>query len=69
MYIIKHIGSFPKLKKTSKVVTVHDLIHEKFHEYYGMPENFRPKKKSLEQADKIICVSKTTKKTCCVSII
>ena len=50
-----------KLKKTSKVVTVHDLIHEKFREYYGMPENFRPKKKSLEQADKIICVSKTTK--------
>ena len=61
VYHQTYYGSFPKLKKTSKVVTVHDLIHEKFHEYYGMPENFRPKKKSLEQADKIICVSKTTK--------
>ena len=41
MYIIKHIMAvFPKLKKLPKVVTVHDLIHEKFHEYYGMPENF-----------------------------
>ena len=37
------------------------MIHEKFHEYYGIPANYRPKKKSLEQADKIICVSKTTK--------
>ena len=61
VYHQTYYGNFPKLKKITKVVTVHDLIHEKFHENYGMSENYRPKKDSLDQADKIICVSKTTK--------
>lgn len=61
VYHQTYYGNFPKLRKATKVITVHDLIHEKFHEYYGMPTNYRPKKKSLEQADKIICVSKNTK--------
>ena len=61
IYHQTYYGKFPKLKKITRVITVHDLIHEKFHRYYGMPSNYRPKKHSLEKADKIICVSNSTK--------
>ena len=44
VYHQTYYGNFPKLNKVTKVVTVHDLIHEKFFEYYGMPANYRPKK-------------------------
>ena len=61
VYHQTYYGTFPKSKKIIKVVTVHDLIHEKFFEDYGMSIDNRPKKESLEQADKIICVSNSTK--------
>ena len=61
IYHQTYYGNFPIQNKITKVVTVHDLIHEKFYSDYGMSNNYRPKKISLEQADKIICVSKTTK--------
>lgn len=43
------------------VVTVHDLIHEIFHSEYAKDKDYRPKEKILNQADKIVCVSKNTK--------
>ena len=46
--------------KTPTVLTVYDLIHEKFHYLYGKDENYRPKKKAIESADIIICISKST---------
>ena len=46
--------------KTPTVLTVYDLIHEKFHYLYGKDENYRPKKKAIESADIIICISKNT---------
>tara|TARA_B100000886_G_scaffold287363_1_gene211999 strand:+ start:7720 stop:8799 length:1080 start_codon:yes stop_codon:yes gene_type:complete len=61
VYHQTYYGDFLCKKKTTKVVTVHDLIHEKFHKDYGFDKNWRPKKKSLDQADKIICVSENTK--------
>ena len=42
------------------VLTVYDLIHEKYPKYYGKDSNFRPKKKAIERADEIICISKNT---------
>lgn len=45
--------------KILKVITVYDLIHEKFPNLYGDIEN---KKKFLKNYDLIICISETTKK-------
>jgi glycosyltransferase involved in cell wall biosynthesis len=42
------------------VLTVYDLIHEKFYKDYNKSKFYRPKKKALENADKIICISKNT---------
>ena len=61
IYHQTYYGNFPKLKNVIKVVTVHDLIHEKFYNLYGMSIKDRPKKTSIEEADKIICVSENTK--------
>lgn len=46
-----------------KVITVHDLIHEKFKNYYRNSEDLISlKRKSFENCDYFICVSKNTKK-------
>lgn len=47
--------------KYQKVITVFDLITEKFSKFYGNKNNF-PKKKIINSADKIICISENTKK-------
>lgn len=47
-------------KKYKNVITVYDLIHEIFHKEYKQESYYRPKKKALENADKIICISKNT---------
>jgi len=44
------------------VVTVHDLIHEIFHKEFAKDKDYRPKKRILNLADHIICVSENTKK-------
>ena len=46
--------------KTPTVLTVYDLIHEKFHYLYGKNENYRPKKKAIDSSDIIIFISKNT---------
>ena len=50
------------VKKNATVLTVFDLIQEKFHKQYNKDEKYRPKKKALENADKIICISNNTAK-------
>ncbi len=49
-------------KKSKIVITVYDLIHEKFGSVYNFkyPKNF--KKNYLNSCDKIICISQNTKK-------
>lgn len=42
------------------IITVYDLIHEKFYNMYKKNEQFRPKQKAIERADEIICISKNT---------
>ena len=43
------------------VVTVYDCIHEIFYKDYGFEKINYPKKKILQKADHIICISKSTK--------
>ncbi len=43
------------------VITVHDLIHEIYYKDFGFDKDFRPKKKIIERADQVICVSNATK--------
>lgn len=47
-------------KLTPTVITVYDLIHEKFFFEYGKNANYRPKKNAIENADRIICISENT---------
>ena len=47
-------------KKVKKILTIYDLIHEKFNYYYGK-ELSNYKKKSINFADEIICISNNTK--------
>lgn len=52
------------------VITVHDMIHEKFSQFFNSKKIFNiqedptalAKKEAVEQADRIICVSENTKK-------
>ena len=48
-------------KKVKKILTIYDLIHEKFNYFYDK-DLFDYKKKSIQFADEIICISQNTKK-------
>tara|TARA_X000000950_G_scaffold205530_1_gene247251 strand:- start:27767 stop:28855 length:1089 start_codon:yes stop_codon:yes gene_type:complete len=48
--------------KIPKVLTVYDLTHEKFPEFYGLPKNNKIKKDALNLADYYLCPSQSTKK-------
>ena len=49
-------------KDIKKILTVFDLIAEKFPSQYKLNKKELPKKKIIEQSDKIICISHNTKK-------
>lgn len=44
------------------VLTVHDMIHEKYPEYFGESPDSINKRRLCEAADRIIAISETTKK-------
>lgn len=44
------------------VLTVHDMIHEKYAEYFGQSPDSINKRRLCEAADSIIAISETTKK-------
>jgi glycosyltransferase involved in cell wall biosynthesis len=48
--------------KIPKILTVYDLTHEKFPEFYGLPKNNKIKKDALNIADYYLCPSECTKK-------
>lgn len=51
-----------KLKKNiAKVITVYDLIHEKFPSYYKK-NSIKSKQEAINFADHVICISKNTQK-------
>ena len=51
---------FLSLKKKKKVITVYDLIHEKFNKLYTNKDFFL-KKRIIDESDAIICISNNTK--------
>ena len=54
---------FNKHKKTTIVLTVHDMIHELYPDQFGNGKStIKAKEASINAADTIICVSKNTKK-------
>lgn len=53
---------FLNIFKGKLVVTVHDMIHEKYPQYYAGNATIEHKRLLMERADKIIAVSETTKK-------
>ena len=54
-------NNFSNYKNKKKVVTVYDLIHEKFSNLYNT-NNLEAKKRVIQNADAIICISENTKK-------
>ena len=49
-------------KRVRKVITVHDMIHEKFSEFF--PDGGKTaliKRQAVERADHVICISETTR--------
>ena len=58
-YTQKNIGS----KKQRRVITVHDMIHEKFSSSLDPKNKFsRIKAEAIDRADHIICISESTRK-------
>lgn len=53
-YFLEHL-------KKPFVLTVHDMIHEKYAEYFGNSFDSINKRRLCEKADKIIAISNTTK--------
>jgi len=52
---------WPKNFSGKRVLTVYDLIHEKFYKDFNFKLNYRPKEKSLNNTDLIITISNKTK--------
>jgi glycosyltransferase involved in cell wall biosynthesis len=48
--------------KIPKILTVYDLTHEKFPEFYGLPKNNKIKQEALNIANYYLCPSECTKK-------
>lgn len=52
----------PKRKHIKSVVTIHDLTHENYPEYFSKLDNtIENKRKSLNKCEGIICISNSTK--------
>lgn len=51
---------FLNFKRKKKVITVYDLIHEKFDKLYTN-KNFSLKKRIIDESDIVICISNNTK--------
>jgi len=49
------------IKNKKKIVTIHDLIHEKFSKYYNSRDIISTKREIFKKIDKFICVSESTK--------
>ena len=52
--------NFNLKKKTKKIITVYDMIHEKFQSFY-IKDQINQKKKIIDSYDHFICISENTK--------
>ncbi len=49
-------------KRSKRVLTVHDMIHEKYPHYYLNDKTSEKKASAVKRADHVLCVSENTKK-------
>ena len=49
------------IRNKKKIITVYDMIHEKFEQYYNSKRIIQDRQKILENTDEIICISNSTK--------
>ena len=49
------------IRNKKKIITVYDMIHEKFEQYYDSKKIIQNRQKILENSDEIICISNSTK--------
>ena len=54
-------SSLLEIKNKKKVITIYDLIHEKFNNYYNYKDIIQNKKKIFDNMDYFICISNKTK--------
>jgi glycosyltransferase involved in cell wall biosynthesis len=55
--------SVPLRDNQARVVTIHDMIHERFPQYYpASDKNSEIKRLAIERADHVICVSENTRR-------
>jgi len=54
-------SSLLKIKNKKKIITIYDLIHEKFNNYYNYKDIVWNKKKIFDNTDYFICISNKTK--------
>ena len=54
--------SFLKNFSKPKVLTIYDLIHEKYHHLYNLKSDALPKKEAIKYSDYYICISKNTQR-------
>ena len=54
-------SSLLEIKNKKKVITIYDLIHEKFNNYYNYKDIIQNKKKIFDNTDYFICISNKTK--------
>ncbi len=57
-----YYNDFKKKNTLPTVLTVYDLIHEKYSEMYSNQKDYLPKKNAIDNVDHIICISNNTKK-------
>jgi len=50
-----------QIKNKKKILTIHDLIHEKYSNYYNFKDLIKERKKIFKYIDNFICVSNSTK--------
>jgi glycosyltransferase involved in cell wall biosynthesis len=62
IYHQTYYGMFPSINKNiKKIITIHDLIYEKYPDNYDYQQSLKKKRESLKNAEEIICVSESTK--------
>ena len=54
-------SSLLEIKNKKKIITIYDLIHEKFNNYYSYKDIIQNKKKFYEKMDFFICISNKTR--------
>ena len=62
IYHLTYYSDISSGRSIPKVITVHDMLYEKFPDQFGVTRNTSEKTKAISFADAIICVSENTRR-------